>query len=37
MGKLNIKLKDNCVWWLCTLVAFIPIAIIIWIVYIIFS
>jgi len=36
MGNLNLKFRDKCVWWLCSLVALIPIAIVLWIVYIMF-
>jgi len=36
MNKLNLKLRDNCVWWVCTLVAVIPIAIVLWIMYMLF-
>lgn len=36
MSKLSLKLRNNCVWWLCTLVALIPAVIIIWVIYVMF-
>jgi len=36
MGNLNFRFRDKCVWWFCTLVALIPIAMVAWIIYMLF-
>ncbi len=36
MRNLNLKFRSKCTWWICTLVALIPIAMLIWVAYMMF-
>lgn len=37
MNKQSEQIRKTCVWWICTLVALIPIVAVVWIVYMTFS
>jgi len=36
MANLSFRIRDKCVWWLCTLVAMVPVAIVLWLAYMMF-
>jgi len=37
MNETNDKIKKTCTWWVCTLVALIPIFFVLWVIYNIMS